>query len=262
MGFLQKDWDWESHDSPETEKLKKERKIWLWVLAFLCFGLSIFVMYHTEHTLYGGVIEANAFGYAIALLAAGIGTLLREEEAPKEPKPQTPLKKWLGRGVVVASVLFLLWAVITWKGFFVIGLQMFCLLPLGFVLDRKKEQGDTDQKELMAWNILLSYTILVVATLIAPKIMGLSTVQEEAERLETAGYKQVVYVESVEGSWLHVPFGKISALTEEERDTEMYLFSGKKEEELWGIAIDPWTGQILAEEKAPENSNLAVWLEE
>ncbi len=261
MGFFQKDWDWESHDTTEIEDPKKDRKLWLWVLAFLCFGLSIFVMYYTEHTLYGGVIETNAFGYAIALLGAGIGTLLREEETPKEPKPQTPLKKWLGRGVVAAALLFLLWVSITRKAFFVVGLQTLCILPLGFVFDQKKKQEDINRKEQEAWHILLSYAILVAATLTAPRIMGLSTVQEEAEQLEAAGYEQVVYVESIEGNWLHIPFEKTLVLTEEEENMEMYLFSGEKGGELWGVSVNPWSGEILAEEKAPESSNLAIWLE-
>ena len=262
MGFLQKGWDWESGETAEMEKPQGDRKLWLWALALLCFGLSVFVMYHTEYTIYGGVIETNAVGYGIALLGAGIGVLLRDEEEPKKPKVQKPWKKWTGRIVVAACVVFLLWAIYTWKGFFIIGLQTLCLLPMGAALERKEKQTDADKRGWAAWNILLSYAILALATIIAPKILGLSTVQEETERLAGAGYEKIAYVSSIEGHWLDIPFETAVPLPEEEADMEMYLFSGEKEGALWGIAIDPWTGKILAEEQAEENGNLVLWLME
>ena len=64
-----------------------------WVLAFACFGLSVYVMYHTEKTIYGGAIEANSIGYAVALLTSGIVLVWRKAEETwgeeKEKKPGT-----------------------------------------------------------------------------------------------------------------------------------------------------------------------------
>lgn len=262
MGFLRKtDWDWESHDPEESkEELKEEpkRKIWLWVLAFCCWGLSVYLMYQTEHRFYGEVIELNVFGYAVVPLGIGLGYLLKEEDegkkqAAQERQRRHPILKWLSYGFVAACVLLVIWWTFRDRSFFVQGMQLFCLLPLLFVLDRMEKREDADKSNLTAWSLLFSFAILALVSVGAPRIIGLSTVQEERARLSAAGYTQVVYREAIEGEWLNIPFEGIAQLTEEERDRKVYLFSAEKEGARWGVAVDPWTGKILAEKKAEKD---------
>lgn len=271
MGFLRKtDWDWESHEPEETKEERKEepkRKIWLWVLAFCCWALSVYLMYQTEHRFYGEVINLNVFGYAVVPLGIGLGYLLREEDEGKkqaalERQRRHPILKWLSYGFVAACFLLIIWWTFRDRSFSVQGMQLFCLLPLLFILDRKEKREDADKANLTAWSLLFSFAILALVSVGAPRVIGLSTVAEEGARLTVAGYRQVTYQEAIEGEWLNIPFERSIPMTEEEEDRKMYLFSGEKQGEHWGIAVDPWTGKILAEEKAEKDSSLELWLEE
>ena len=51
MGFQRKEWDWENpatHDMERQEEEQKDRKLWLWGLALICGGLSIYSLYYIE----------------------------------------------------------------------------------------------------------------------------------------------------------------------------------------------------------------------
>lgn len=269
MGFLRKtDWDWESREPEETKEERKDepkRKIWLWVLALCCWVLSVYLMYQTEHRFYGEVIDLNVFGYAVVPLGIGLGYLLREgdegkRQAAQERQKRHPVLKWLSYGFVAACFLLVIWWTLRDRSFSVQGMQLFCLLPLLFAIDRMEKREDVNKSDLTAWSLLFSFAILALVSVGAPKVIGLSTVAEEESRLTAAGYEQVVYEESIGGEWLYIPFEGTVHLTEEEKDRELYLFSGEKQGERWGIAIDPWTGKILAEKKAEKDSSLEFWL--
>lgn len=271
MGFLRKtDWDWESHEPEETKEERKEepkRKLWLWVLALCCCALSVYLMYQTEHRFYGEVINLNVLSYAVIPLGIGLSYLLREEDEGKkqaalERQKRHPFLKWLGYGFIAACLFFILWQTIRDRSFSVQGMQLFCLLPLIFAIDRMEKREEADKANLTAWSLLFSFAVLALVSVGAPRLIGLSTVQEEEARLAAAGYGQVVYEEAIEGEWLHIPFEGDVQLTEEEEERKLYLFSAEKQGNRWGIAIDPWTGKILAEKKAEKDSSLEFWLEE
>lgn len=271
MGFLRKDWDWEnpaSHDMEQPEE-RKDRKLWLWVLAFACFGLSVYVMYHTEKTIYGGAIQANSIGYAVALLTSGIVLVWRKAEETwgeeKEKKPRKEPSKWgewAGRLALAVAVGFLVWWCVKERDFRIIGLQTLCVLPLPFAIEWKKKQENANETELEAWSMLFGFAILVAVTLIAPRAMGISTVAEAEKLLAEQGYTNVEYNEAIEGTWLNVVLETVPPMTKEERkDLMVYLFQGKKDGTDWGIIIDPWSGSIMDAEEVAYGSALYHWLE-
>ncbi|MBQ2879795.1 MAG: hypothetical protein IJE27_03785, partial [Anaerotignum sp.] len=79
MGFLRKEWDWENpaeHSMEQQEEERKDRKLWLWILAFICSGISVYSLYYIEKYIYGGAIETNWAGWLGTMIgsfiAAGI----------------------------------------------------------------------------------------------------------------------------------------------------------------------------------------------
>ena len=268
MGFLRKDWDYENpaeHDMELPAEERKEHRVLLWVLALLCWVLTVYAMYYTEKEIYGGAIDMNTMSYAIIPLGLGLGFLLQEEdEGKKQAASQRlqrwPVLKWIGRGVVVACLIFLLWVSFTDKQRFLIGVQYLCLLPFVFVLERMEKRETVHKPSLAAWAILWGFAILAVVSLGFPRLLGITTVDKAEQMLTEKGYTAVAYVECVRGEWLDIPFQTVPRLSGDAAETEMYLFAGKKEGERWGIAVDPWTGEIIAEEGTGENETLQLWL--
>lgn len=85
MGFLQKGWNWEQTDPVQGEEKPVESRKWLWALSLLAFALSMFVLYHVEHTIYGEIIETNTLTFGSIMLSI----LLNIYEEPPEQK-----RKW------------------------------------------------------------------------------------------------------------------------------------------------------------------------
>ena len=118
MGFLRKDWDWENpaeHDMEPPAQERKDRKLWLWGLALICGGLSIYSLYYIENAIYGGAVETNWGGW----LGMGVGTLIisviHHFHPPKESARMEFDKgeKIVGWCLAVAAVVLLL--VVCWQ---------------------------------------------------------------------------------------------------------------------------------------------------
>lgn len=252
MGFLRKDWEWENpaehsmeaHDAYRDESLK-ESKPWLWVLAFICGGISVYTLFYVEKYIYGGAVETNWAGWLGTMIgtfiAAGISLF-------KEPKS---IKDEWGKGEKMAGWCFLAVFCIAagafiWKHqrMWIFGIQILSILPAAFVLDKAQKAG-ARKNTIKGWDLILTFSLLAIVTLCGPKLLGICTVEDAAEKLTQAGYTVEEYKYDIDSYWIdHIlPDAKVEADTEDWGD--VYLFAIK--ENSGEAIVEPWSGTIIVE---------------
>ena len=250
MGFLRKDWDWENpaeHDMEPPALERKDRKLWLWGLALICGGLSIYSLYYVENTIYGGAVETNWGGW----LGMGVGTLIisviHHFHPPKESAKMDFDKgeKIVGWCLAVAAVVLLL--VVCWQmpRLRLYGLQFLAITPLAFGLEKAQKAG-MDKNAANAWNLILTFALLIGVTLAVPRSTGICTVAEAEGKLAAAGYYVKEYENAISAIFIEnfIP----SATVELDSDpwNDMYYLFDLDGYDSYAV-VNPWTGEIIAE---------------
>lgn len=102
-----------------------------------------------------------------------------------------------------------------------------------------------DRNAVNAWNLLMTFVILVMVTLASPRIMDICTVKEAGGKLEASGYSVKKYENAVAAWWIDhfIPSAAIEQDTDSWNDM-YYLFEF---DDGSYAAVDPWTGKIIAE---------------
>ena len=250
MGFPRKDWDWENpaeHDMEPPAQERKDRKLWLWGLALICGGLSIYSLYYIENTIYGGAVETNWGGW----LGMGVGTLIisviHHFHPPKESAKMEFDKgeKIVGWCLAVAAVVLLL--VVCWQmpRLRLYGLQFLAITPLAFGLEKAQKAG-MDKNAANAWNLILTFALLIGVTLAVPRSTGICTVAEAEGKLAAAGYYVKEYENAISAIFIEnfIP----SATVELDSDpwNDMYYLFDLDGYDSYAV-VNPWTGEIIAE---------------
>ena len=250
MGFLRKDWDWENpaeHDMEPPAQERKDRKLWLWGLALICGGLSIYSLYYIENTIYGGAVETNWGGW----LGMGVGTLIisviHHFHPPKESARMEFDKgeKIVGWCLAVAAVVLLL--VVCWQmpRLRLYGLQFLAITPLAFGLEKAQKAG-MDKNAANAWNLILTFALLIGVTLAVPRSTGICTVAEAEGKLAAAGYYVKEYENAISAIFIEnfIP----SATVELDSDpwNDMYYLFDLDGYDSYAV-VNPWTGEFIAE---------------
>ena len=250
MGFPRKDWDWENpaeHDMEPPAQERKDRKLWLWGLALICGGLSIYSLYYIENTIYGGAVETNWGGW----LGMGVGTLIisviHHFHPPKESARMEFDKgeKIVGWCLAVAAVVLLL--VVCWQmpRLRLYGLQFLAITPLAFGLEKARKAG-MDKNAANAWNLILTFALLIGVTLAVPRSTGICTVAEAEGKLAAAGYYVKEYENAISAIFIEnfIP----SATVELDSDpwNDMYYLFDLDGYDSYAV-VNPWTGEIIAE---------------
>lgn len=250
MGFPRKDWDWENpveHDMEQPMEERKDRKLWLWGLALICGGLSVYSLHYIENTIYGGAVETNWGGW----LGMGVGTLIisviHHFHPPKESAKMEFDKgeKIVGWCLAVAAVLLLL--VVCWQmpRLRLYGLQFLAITPLAFGLEKAQKAG-MDKNAANAWNLILTFALLIGVTLAVPRSTGICTVAEAEGKLAAAGYYVKEYENAISAIFIEnfIP----SATVELDSDpwNDMYYLFDLDGYDSYAV-VNPWTGEIIAE---------------
>ena len=101
-----------------------------------------------------------------------------------------------------------------------------------------------DKNAASAWNLFLTFVLIVAVTLISPRTLGICTVAEAEGKLAAEGYSVEEYENAVAAWWIDhfVP----SATIEQDADpwNDMYYLF-----DIGGAyaVVNPWTGEIIAE---------------
>ena len=251
MGFLRKAWDWENpaeHDMEPPAQERKDRKLWLWGLAVICGGLSVYSLHYIENTIYGGAIETNWGGW----LGMGVGTLIisviHHFNPPKESAKMDFDKgeKIVGWCLAAAAVVLLL--VVCWQmpRLRLYGLQFLAITPLAFGLEKAQKAG-MDKNAANAWNLMLTFALLIGVTLATPRLTGICTVDEAEAKLTAAGYDVTEYENAISAIFIE----NFISSAEVEMDNDpwndlYYLFDLQGNSNNYAV-VDPWTGEIIAE---------------
>ena len=250
MGFLRKEWDFENpatHDMERQEEEQKDRKLWLWGLAMVCGGLSVYSLYYIENTIYGGVIETNWGGW----LGMGVGTLIisviHHFKPPKESAKMDFDKgeKIMGWCFAAAAVVLLL--VVCWQmpRLRLYGFQFLAVTPLAFGLEKAQKAG-MDKNAANAWNLILTFALLIGVTLAVPRSTGICTVADAEGKLAAAGYDVKEYENAISAIFIEnfIP----SATVELDSDpwNDMYYLFDLDGYGSYAV-VNPWTGTIIAE---------------
>ena len=248
MGFLRKDWDFESpaeHDMEQPVEERKDRKLWLWGLALICGGISVYTLFYVEKYIYGGAVETNWAGWLGTMIGTFIGAGIMMFKEPK------PVKDEWDKGQKIAGYCFLAVFLIAagifiWKHqrMWLFGLQIFSILPAAFALDKAQKAG-AGRNTIKAWDLILTFSLLAVVTLYGPNLLGVCTVEDAAEELRKAGYTAVEYKYDIDSFWIEhiLPNAEVEADAADWGD--LYLFQiGENSGEAM---VEPWTGTIIAE---------------
>ena len=250
MGFLRKDWDWENpatHDMERQEEEQKDRKLWLWGLAMVCGGLSVYSLYYIENTIYGGVIETNWGGW----LGMGVGTLIisviHHFKPPKESAKMDFDKgeKIMGWCFAAAAVVLLL--VVCWQmpRLRLYGFQFLAVTPLAFGLEKAQKAG-MDKNAANAWNLILTFALLIGVTLAVPRATGICTVADAEGKLAAAGYDVKEYENAISAIFIENFIPSAAVELDDDPWNDLYYLFDLDGHDSYAV-VNPWTGEIIAE---------------
>ena len=249
MGFLRKDWDWENpaeHNMEQQEEERKDHKLWLWVLALICGGVSVYSLYYIEKYIYGGAVETNWAGWLGTMIGTFIGILIHTFGKSIKPIKDEWDKGQKMIGYCFLTVFLIAAGIFIWKHqrMWLFGLQVFSIFPVAIALDKAQKAG-ADKGTVTAWDLILTFVLLAVVSLNGPKILGAYTVEEAAEELKKAGYTAVEYKYDIDAFWIEhiLPNAEVEADTRDWGD--LYLF--QIAENSGEVMVEPWTGTIIAE---------------
>ncbi|WP_458406656.1 hypothetical protein [Anaerotignum sp.] len=251
MGFLRKDWDWENpaeHDMEQPVEERKDRKLWLWGLALICGGLSIYALYHIENKIYGGAVQTNWASW----LGMGIGTMIvaviHAFKPPKEPSKEEwdKSEKILGWCFAAGAVVLLFVVCVQMPRLRMYGFQFLAIIPIAFGLEKAQKAG-MDKNAANAWNLFLTFALLVGITLASPRIMGICTVAEAEAKLAAEGYYAEEYENAISAIFIDnfIPSATVE-LDDNPWDDMYYLFDLEGNNNSY-VVVNPWTGEIIAE---------------
>ena len=266
MGFLRKDWDWENpaeHNMEQQEEERKDRKGWLWILALICGGLSIYSLYYIENTMYGGAINTSWAGWLGTLvgllIVAACGDFLKpKKDVDHKISKGEKIAGWILCIVLVGGLFAACWKMPHMR---VYGFQFLAILPVAFGVDKARKAGVGDNT-INAWNLMMTFVLLSVMTFVAPKILGMTSVAEGEKLLRAEGYQGVYFDNKTMPRWLGVEMAvqAYAKLPQELEDEFVYLYGGVKNEKSYGILVDPYGHGILAVQENLPDTEIYDWL--
>jgi len=266
MGFLRKDWDWENpaeRDMEQQEEERKDRKLWLWGLALICGGLSVYALYHIENTMYGGTINTSWAGWAGTftgfLIVAAFGDFLKPKKEVKQNWGKgEKIAGWILCAVVIIGLFAACWKMPNLR---IYAFQFLSILPVAFGVDKARKVG-ASENTINAWNFMLTAVLLAVMTLAAPKLLGMTSVAEGEKLLRAEGYQGVYFDDKTRAAWLgkEMMVQVYAKLPQELEGEYVYLYGGVKEDISYGILVDPRGRGILAVEENLPDTEVYNWL--
>ena len=252
MGFLRKEWDYENpaehsmeaHDAYRDEG-QKDSKPWLWVLALICGAVSVYSLYYVENTIYGGVVKTNWAGWMG--LGAGMLTIsvIHFFKPPKEPAKLKWDKgeKITGVCVLVLIVVLLFWLAWSNPQLRLYGFQILILFPLAIGLDMLQKHG-MKQNEIDVWNLIMTFVLLAVVTLVVPRLAGIWTVTEAEGKLAAEGYYVNGYENAVSAIFIDTFIPSATVELDSDPWNDMYYLFSLDD---GYVVVEPWSGKIIAE---------------
>lgn len=241
----------------EQAKRKKVGKICLVIIAFVCYIAGSYLLYMVQEQIYGGVIKTR-WGLAVALpIFIGFSYLLswseeistdKEEKVKKESRIHK-IGQWIGKvlnwllmilfaAVIIYSLLFERYPISTFE--IIAVLVVFGVL----VLLKKRDKQITYP---IAWMTIACYVVIAAVALIVPKAMGATTLHQATQTIQSAGYTQVTFANSYSDKVLDIVDDQVQ-LTEEEKETDLYLYSAQKDGKVYGVFVSPVTGDIVCQQ--------------
>ena len=181
----------------------------------------------------------------------GVGTLIisviHHFKPPKESAKMEFDKgeKIVGWCLAAAAVVLLL--VVCWQmpRLRLYGLQFLAITPLAFGLEKAQKAG-MDKNAANAWNLMLTFALLIGVTLVTPRWTGICTVDEAEAKLTAAGYDVKEYENAISAIFIEnfIP----SATVELDSDpwNDMYYLFDLDGYDSYAV-VNPWTGEIIAE---------------
>jgi len=132
---------------------------------------------------------------------------------------------------------------------------------VAFGLDQARK-GGASENTINAWNFMLTAVLLAVMTLAAPKILGMTSVEEGEKLLRAEGYQGVYFDDKTMASWLgqDIMVQAYAKLPEEREREFVYLYGGVKDDSSYGILVDPYGLGILAVEENLPGTEIYDWL--
>ncbi|MBQ7758333.1 hypothetical protein [Anaerotignum sp.] len=248
---MNKLWRWEEKSYQQNKKRET-----LWIAAVICWLLSLLITYLIGEKMYGGVISTGASSYAAVSVGMAIGISLRYGLG-KEPKPMTE-KRWRNNWIFVIlwSVAIEVFAI--FQGMYVQAVQYgLVLIPLLYLA--KEERKDIDKVSLGACALLSVAFVLTFATYIAPKVIGLCTVEKAEEIVAEQGYNEAEYLGWLYGRWMYQDAVDKSFYTADMEKERYYMIFGRKDGEPYRFLIDPKGGEVIFFATEAEEPELGMW---
>jgi len=266
MGFLRRDWDYENpaeHDMEQQEEERKDRKLWLWGLALICGGLSIYALYHIENTIYGGAINTSWAGWAGTftgfLIVACFGDFIKpKKEVEYKWDKGEKIAGWILCAIIVIGLFAACWKLPNLR---IYAFQFLAILPVAFGVDKAQRAG-ADKNTINAWNFMMTFVLLTLITFAAPKILGMTSVAEGEKLLRAEGYRGVYFDNKTQAAWLgkEMMAQAYAKLPQELEREFVYLYGGVKDDISYGILVDPRGRGILAVEESLPGTEVYDWL--
>lgn len=263
MKWFQKkkdDW-WEARDAYQAEEdAQQEKRHGLLAIAFLCCGLCIYLLYHMERVIYGGVIETNWMTWLGTMIGFSIVRLVQSVFGKSEKQPAKDDwdkgEKIAGYVILAAVVVVILWFVSSRKRLWILSGQFLVLLLPAFLLSRMEKAG-AGKSMMQVWDYLLTAALIALVTFAMPKAMGIVTVKQAETTILAEGCTDVEYLDRAFARWVF-PEEKESYWDKPILDDKQYyVFSAEKDSEPWGFVIDPEGGGIVLAGATADDPHLA-----
>lgn len=271
MGLEKKEWD---HEQPVEQNLdalaayrdegpKEKGNPLLWILAWVCCGLSVYALYYMETKLYCYAINTNWASWLGILIGTSIGLKIA-----KAMGRENAYEKWDKKikvaifSVTAALLLLYLWLCRNRPHLWIVAMQLLVLLPVAYTAEYvlKKKMG---RSAVNAWSYVLMYICIALTTFAAPKILGMTSVTEGEKLLRAEGYQGVYFETRAMAYWMgkEMETQVETNRPEELADEYVYLYGGAKDDKSYGILVDPYGQGILAVQEKLPGTVIYDWLD-
>ena len=146
----------------------------------------------------------------------------------------------MNAALTIVLIVFVCWFYFQEESRYLQGVQTLCLFPLLLAVDKMHTVEGVDKKAVAAWNIMLTFAILSVATFAASKMLGYVTTAEAERIVQAEGFAEAEYLGNLQGRTIY----------QSAEDTTFYSEEMEKEvvlHDLWGKR-----GRGLASSPQPE----------
>ncbi len=235
-------------------KGKEWKKYILIVLIVLLYALELSLLWNYSHRMYKGIIEFNSI-FLIGPILFLIWLFFSKEKSQAWMKNEK-FGRVLAVGHLCFGVLFLLIPYdLSYLYFisFAVGYGICYYSSINQILNRGKR--------LSACALCILMTELIM-TVTFPLITNLRTVDKAEEVLIRMGYTEIEYhtnTSPISISWVFSD--PVPEMSEQEKKTDLYVYTAIRQGEKLGILISPTTGRIIAQAPISENKVLNLLIQ-